>query len=180
MTVIFSKKSFKSRCCRLGDTETRGNESNEMGDMLPKTDLGSGFDAIGMSLGDYHSCFLSKIGEIKCCGDNERGQLGTEGDDTIDTTVATDVVNLGSDFIAASMTISSPGAYHTCAENANAIDWDSQWKCWGYVCDITLLNSLSTQHYRTQPSWCINIFIKNPKSTVRFNFVLIPIRIECS
>ena len=104
-----------------------------MDDLLPETDLGSGFDSIGMSLGRDHSCFLSKSGEIKCCGTNERGQLGTEGDDT---TVATDVVDLGSDFIAASMANSGLDGFHTCAENANAIDWDSQWKCWGYVRNI--------------------------------------------
>lgn len=35
------KISFKCREYRLGDNDTRGDEPDEMGDMLPEVDLGS-------------------------------------------------------------------------------------------------------------------------------------------
>ena len=60
----------------LGDTNSRGDGPNEMGDALPAVDLGVGVTATAISVGTYHSCALLSSGAVKCWGANDRGQLG--------------------------------------------------------------------------------------------------------
>ncbi|CAM9143593.1 unnamed protein product, partial [Ectocarpus sp. 6 AP-2014] len=60
----------------LGDAETRGDESGEMGDLLPDVDLGTGAVAIAVSAGWQHTCALLEGGTVKCWGRNDWGQLG--------------------------------------------------------------------------------------------------------
>ena len=52
----------------LGDTDNRGDESDEMGNELSSVNLGADFEAVEMSLGHGHSCFLSTSGNVKCVG----------------------------------------------------------------------------------------------------------------
>jgi len=60
----------------LGDTATRGDESDETGDNLLTVELGSGRRAISISAGYGHSCALLDDGSVKCWGRNQYGQLG--------------------------------------------------------------------------------------------------------
>ena len=50
----------------LGDTNPRGDSSDEMGDFLPYVDLGTEFYATSMHCGNEHCCAVSTDGELKC------------------------------------------------------------------------------------------------------------------
>ncbi len=65
----------------LGDTDTRGDESGEMGNSLPAIDLGSGQTATRLAAGGRHSCALLDNGNVKCWGNNAFGQLGLDATD---------------------------------------------------------------------------------------------------
>ena len=63
----------------LGDTNTRGDGANEMGDNLPAVDLGAGRTAVSVTAGSDHSCAELDNGDRKCWGWNAEGELG-QGD----------------------------------------------------------------------------------------------------
>jgi alpha-tubulin suppressor-like RCC1 family protein len=60
----------------LGDTSSRGNAPDEMGDKLPTVNLGKGEKATSLALGFVHSCALLSSGAVKCWGKSDEGQLG--------------------------------------------------------------------------------------------------------
>ncbi|MCK5074378.1 MAG: hypothetical protein KAQ98_13190 [Bacteriovoracaceae bacterium] len=60
----------------LGDTDNRGDDTNEMGDNLSYVDLGSALTAKSIVAGDYHTCAFLSNDSIKCWGSNSSGQLG--------------------------------------------------------------------------------------------------------
>lgn len=53
-----------------------GDEAGEMGDALEALELGSGFDAIDVTVGAFHVCALSTTGLVKCWGSNTLGACG--------------------------------------------------------------------------------------------------------
>ena len=112
----------------LGDTDSRGDSSSDMGDNLTTVDLGSGRTAKAISTGDSHTCAILDNEKVKCWGANTYGQLG-QGDDNNRGDVPGEMggnlttVDLGSGRTATSITT---GAGHTCA----LLDDDSV-KCWG-------------------------------------------------
>lgn len=59
----------------LGDTEDRGDEPGEMGDALPKIELGG--PAIWVESGFAHSCAQLSDTSLKCWGTGNHGRLGT-------------------------------------------------------------------------------------------------------
>jgi alpha-tubulin suppressor-like RCC1 family protein len=60
----------------LGDTTSRGDSSNQMGDNLPAVDLGTGRTAIEIASGGNHTCARLDNGLVKCWGSSQYGQLG--------------------------------------------------------------------------------------------------------
>jgi alpha-tubulin suppressor-like RCC1 family protein len=60
----------------LGDTQRRGETSDQMGMNLPAVELGAGRTAVKLSLGERHSCALLDDQTVKCWGNNTYGQLG--------------------------------------------------------------------------------------------------------
>ncbi|MBI3978179.1 MAG: tandem-95 repeat protein, partial [Chloroflexi bacterium] len=60
----------------LGDTSSRGDGPNEMGDALPAVDLGAGRTAVAIAAGGNHTCARLDTGAVKCWGYNWAGQLG--------------------------------------------------------------------------------------------------------
>lgn len=96
-----------------GDTNNRGDESNEMGDKLPLLDFGVEDRVIKISTGWYHVCVKLITNEIRCWGSNDQGRLGV-GNSSI-TQISSAISSL-SPAIDSGKTISliSPGDSHTC------------------------------------------------------------------
>jgi len=112
----------------LGDTNTRGDNGQEMGDNLPVVDLGIGNVAIAVAAGQGHSCAILGDGRVKCWGNNAWGQLGLgtlsdRGDNPGEMGDQLPAVNLGTGRTALAL---AAGANHTCALLDNATI-----KCWG-------------------------------------------------
>lgn len=108
----------------------RGDDPNEMGDNLPRIDLGSGLRATAIAAGAWHTCAILEDGAVKCWGFNEYGQLG-QGDGPSrsreDPSAMGDhlpLVELGAGRKALAI---GGGFYHTCA----LLD-DGTIKCWGW------------------------------------------------
>eukprot|EP01083_Nonionella_stella_P305491 1065893_1 len=57
-----------------GDTNNRGDASNEMGDSLLEIELGTNFIPLQIVTGRYHNCALSTANKMKCWGYNVDGQ----------------------------------------------------------------------------------------------------------
>jgi alpha-tubulin suppressor-like RCC1 family protein len=111
-----------------GDTASRGDNANEMGDNLPAIPLGAGRTAVAIAAGRDHSCALLDNGTVKCWGNNASGQLG-QGDTTNRGDNANEMgdnllaIDLGTGRTAVDI---RTGWYHTCALLDN-----STVKCWG-------------------------------------------------
>ncbi|CAL1149184.1 unnamed protein product [Cladocopium goreaui] len=85
----------------LGNTETIGDDANEMGDNLSTVDLGSGRTAQQVAAGAWHSCALLDDFSVKCWGSGLSGQLGQNdqlniGDSANELGDALPAINLGS------------------------------------------------------------------------------------
>ncbi len=112
----------------LGDTSHRGDGPGEMGDNLPLVGLGSGRTALGVAVGEFHSCARLDASEMKCWGNGTYGALGlgdvnVRGDQAGEMGDSLPVVSLGTGRSAVAIAAGSP---HTCAllDNGRA-------KCWG-------------------------------------------------
>lgn len=113
----------------LGDTEPRGDESGEMGDLLPFVDIDSASSATAIDAGSKHACAIFGKGVLKCWGANTRGQLGL-GDQQDRGTQSGDMgANLPAVDVAPGHMVEQValGAEHTCAR----LD-DGSVKCWGH------------------------------------------------
>jgi alpha-tubulin suppressor-like RCC1 family protein len=113
-----------------GDSNTRGDEPNEMGTNLVPIDLGLslGITVIGISAGAAHTCALLSNGTVKCWGKNDFGQLGlgdknARGDELGEMGQSLSIVNLGAGVIATEV---HAGHSHTCALLSSG-----RVKCWG-------------------------------------------------
>ncbi len=112
----------------LGDDSTRGEAPGEMGDNLPRIDLGTGRSAVAVQAMTFGTCALLDDASVKCWGDGSGGQLGNEsplrrGDDPGEMGDALPVVQLGTGRSAKAM---SAAGFHGCAQ----LD-DRSVKCWG-------------------------------------------------
>jgi len=111
-----------------GDTTTRGNTANDMGDNLTIIDLGTNRTARSITSGQYHSCVILDNVTIKCWGLNAEGELGL-GDTTNRGDAANQmgdnlpVVSLGTNRSARSI---ATGGFHNCVILDNGTS-----KCWG-------------------------------------------------
>ncbi len=112
----------------LGDTQKRGDQPGEMGDMLPLVQLGAGVKVVRLALGDSHGCALLDDGRVKCWGDNFVGQLGlgdtqSRGDQPGEMGDALPAVDLGAGQKAVDV---AAGQQFSCALlESGAV------KCWG-------------------------------------------------
>jgi len=109
----------------LGDTNHRGDGSDELGIELPPIDVG---DSVGQVVaGDFHTCVLLSGGSVKCWGYGLYGQLGQGSSENIGDDPgeleALPAIDLGRGRTAREL---ASGGYHVCA----VLDDDSV-KCWG-------------------------------------------------
>lgn len=112
----------------LGDTNNRGDQPNEMGDNLPRVDLGRGRVALELAAGAYHSCARLENATLKCWGYNLQGELGlgdtnSRGDQPGEMGNSLPAVDFG---VGLKATALAARYFHTCAR----LD-DGALKCWG-------------------------------------------------
>jgi len=111
-----------------GDSDNRGDNSDEMDDELPAIDLGSERTATMIAVGSNHSCALLDDATVKCWGRSNSGQLGyndtaTRGDGPGEMGDALPAISFAAGRTATAI---AAGANHTCAVLDNA-----QMVCWG-------------------------------------------------
>jgi alpha-tubulin suppressor-like RCC1 family protein len=111
-----------------GDTVTRGDNANEMGDSLLPIPLGTGRKAVSIAAGATHVCAILDTGDLKCWGANTNGQLGLgdvnyRGDGPNEMGDSLPAVSLG---VGRKVISVGAGSLHTCALLDN-----NTVKCWG-------------------------------------------------
>ena len=111
-----------------GDTVSRGDDPNEMGNNLKTIDLGVGRRVKLLSVGGTQTCALLDNARVKCWGQNTVGQLGygdfdIRGDQTSDMGDNLPYVDLGT---GRTVTALSSGSGHSCTILDNG-----RVKCWG-------------------------------------------------
>ena len=126
----------------MGDAKASGGSSNTPIDVPGLT---SGVASV--SVGNTHTCVLTTEGNIKCWGDNSKGQLGDGTAGTIRTTPV-DVIGFGAVPILAVAAIAvSAGDNHTCALTAGGGA-----KCWGSNVNGQLGNEEAGDTFSTIPA----------------------------
>ncbi len=131
-----------------GDSQSIGDQADEMGDNLSFVDLGSQnsipYTVIALTAGLYHTCALLSVSQtssrIKCWGRNNYGQLGignNQGDNQNIGDQANEMgnnlsfIDIGSqdsNYYIANMVIA--GANHTCSTITSPLI-NRKLKCWG-------------------------------------------------
>jgi len=112
----------------LGDTQSRGARSGQMGDNLPAVDLGTGRFATAITAGMDYTCALLDDNSLKCWGRNTYGQLGRSDTQSVGKRPGQmgdnlPAVDLGTGRFATAI---DAGLEHACA----ILD-DKSLKCWG-------------------------------------------------
>lgn len=100
----------------LGDSKSRGDGPNEMGDDLPEVDLGVKEPVVSLAAGYNGTCVAFSSGQLKCWGRNDYGQLGLgdtthRGDAPGEMGEALPFVELGQGMDVVAV---SAGVYHRC------------------------------------------------------------------
>ena len=111
---------------QLGDGGTIGVGVNTDTNAPSSTaiDLGTGRTAVAVSAGSYHACAILDNGELKCWGDDWKGQLGDGGSNLAISAPSSTAIDLGTGRTAIAV---DAGGRHTCAilDNGDMI-------CWGW------------------------------------------------
>jgi alpha-tubulin suppressor-like RCC1 family protein len=105
-----------------------GDGAGEMGDALPRIDVGTQNALTAVATGVAHTCAILDNGTVKCWGENASGQLGLgdtsdRGDGLGEMGAVLPAVNLGNGRTATAI---AAGNVHTCA----ILDTGAV-KCWG-------------------------------------------------
>ena len=113
----------------IGNTNTIGDESNEMGSNLVLVDLPSSRSATAITAGNDFTCAILDDSSASCWGDGSNGRLGTgstgdQGDESDEIGDDLNILNLGTGL---GVTSFDAGESHVCAILTNGV-----LKCWGY------------------------------------------------
>lgn len=110
------------------DRKNRGTRSGQMGNNLPKVNLGANRTAKVISAGSRHTCAILDNDTAKCWGEGDYGKLGTGSNDNIgDQRNEMSNLNALSVSRARKFKAITAGESHTCAVAGN-----NSIKCWGY------------------------------------------------
>ena len=120
----------------------QGHQSNDMGESLAFTNLGTNLTATQIVAGSEHTCALISDGSVKCWGRNDYGQLGQgnssqqghQSNDMGDYLAFTDL-----DGVAIKL---AAGSHHTCA----LMD-TGEVKCWGLNYNSGRLGAGTSSYY---------------------------------
>jgi alpha-tubulin suppressor-like RCC1 family protein len=112
----------------IGTADDRGDAPGEMGDQLPRVDLGAGRTVKSVAIGGLHTCALLDDGRVKCWGQGSSGALGygdpdPRGAKPSDMGAALPAVDLGPGRTARLVSATSGSSC--------AILDDASVKCWG-------------------------------------------------
>jgi alpha-tubulin suppressor-like RCC1 family protein len=109
------------KCWGAGSAGQIGNSDTWVNNQTTADDVvGLQGGVIAITAGAVHSCALTAERQVKCWGDNSRGQLGTGRAESAYTPVT--VQGIGSSIVEQL----DAGGEHTCVATR-----DSQFKCWG-------------------------------------------------
>ncbi len=112
----------------VGDTNDRGDGASEMGVNLTAIDFGTNKTATAIAVGSESVCAILNLGEVKCWGRNDDGELGQGntnnlGDGGTPSIANAPALDLGTGKTAKSI---AAGSNHFCTVlNDNTV------KCWG-------------------------------------------------
>ena len=125
-----------------GNTSQQGHQSNDMGESLAFTNLGTNLTATQIVAGSDHTCALISDGSVKCWGRNDYGQLG-QGNSTHQGQQSQQMGDYlaFTDLDGAAIKLAA-GAYHTCALMDNG-----EVKCWGLNYGSGRLGAGTSSHY---------------------------------
>lgn len=113
----------------IGNTQTVGDSSGEMGDNLTAVDLGTGRTAIKVAAGYGHTCAILDNYDLKCWGDNIWGELGYNHFDRIGNSPGEMGDNLAAIDLGSGR---SALAVAACDRYTCVILDNYKLKCWGY------------------------------------------------
>ena len=128
-----------------GSPHEIGDSPGEMGENLPRVDLGKGRTAVTIATGRYYSCAVLDNASLKCWGDGANGELGNGlatpwlyiGDDPGEMGDQLLPVDLGAKHTATQVIA---GQQSTCVVLEDRVSV----KCWGNGYDGELGNSMKT------------------------------------
>jgi alpha-tubulin suppressor-like RCC1 family protein len=126
-----------------GNTASRGNNANQMGNNLPAIDFGANRTVAALSVGHSSNCVILDDGTTKCWGQNVYGQLGRGHQINLGSATGQMGNNLGTADFGGGLTAKTvyAGTFSFCAVlNDGAV------KCWGLNSGGTL--GLGDQHNR--------------------------------
>jgi len=115
-----------------GHSDHLGDDADEMGDNLPVIDLGASWILNDVKCSVGFICVSNDLGQIKCWGLNNYGQLGYEdtvnrGDGPNEMGDHLEVVDLGTDFLCSTTALPSGGG----GDHSVVVSDDLDVKAWG-------------------------------------------------
>lgn len=114
----------------LGDTDSRGDQPDEMGDALAavRDESGGVVLARWIAAGQGTACAIRTDDRITCWGNNSYGQLGP-AETAVNVPIPRAAVEVGAGLVPQQIQIGGPGGAHVCVVLAGPA---SGLKCWGY------------------------------------------------
>ncbi len=124
-----------------GNTLSRGDGANEMGDNLATTSLGASLTVTTVKVESQKSCVIMSNGDMKCWGYGLYGDLGKGSTATLGDAAAEMGDNLTGINTNSTIEQYSVGLNHTCI-----LSTTKEVKCWGRATQGALGNASATSH----------------------------------
>ena len=127
-----------------GDTDSRGDNANEMGDSLSAIDLGNGRSAKRISAGGFHNCVITNSNDLLCWGKNAHTQLGISNSSN-DTNIGNASGEMG-DNLSVTHLVSQDAVYANGGHDSTCVvRKNGKLYCWGQNSSAGILGLEHTQ-----------------------------------